>query len=283
MEIVKTVQDIRRMVRAWKASGLSVGLVPTMGYLHEGHASLIRLASQDNDRVVVSIFVNPTQFAPGEDLATYPRDFESDSRLCASLGVGAIFNPEPAEMYPPGFATYVEAPALAVNLCGRSRPTHFRGVCTVVSKLFIMTEPDRAYFGLKDAQQFFILKKMVEDLNLDLQTIPGPTVRESDGLALSSRNSYLSPEERQAALVLNRALTAAKEQLQAGQRDSQKIIQTILEIIKAQPLARVDYAEIVETSNLALIEKVTGEALVALAVFIGKTRLIDNFIWPAGA
>ncbi|MDR1083863.1 MAG: pantoate--beta-alanine ligase [Deltaproteobacteria bacterium] len=282
MEVNKTVRDIRALVRTWQKEGLTIGLVPTMGYLHEGHASLIRRAKEDNDRVVVSIFVNPTQFAPGEDLATYPRDFERDSKLCASLGVSAIFNPEPPEMYPSGFATYIEAPSLAANLCGRSRPTHFRGVCTVVSKLFLICEPDRAYFGLKDAQQFFILKRMAIDLNMDLEMIPGPTVRESDGLALSSRNAYLSPQERQAALVLHRALHLAEEKLKSGLKDGREIVRLIAETVSAEPLARLDYAEVVETEGLSPAETISGEVLVALAVFIGRTRLIDNFLFRPG-
>ncbi|MDR2141941.1 MAG: pantoate--beta-alanine ligase [Deltaproteobacteria bacterium] len=283
MEIVETQAQAKAIIRSWKGQKFSIGLVPTMGYLHEGHASLIRLARADNERVAVSVFVNPTQFAPGEDLASYPRDFERDRELCQSLGVDLIFHPQPVEMYPPGYATYVEAPSLSVNLCGRSRPTHFRGVLTVVLKLFALLGPDRAYFGLKDAQQFFIIKRMVEDLGLDLAMIPGPTVREPDGLALSSRNVYLSPAERSAALVLQRALRAAERLLRAGERRSDLILAEMRRIVVAETLARLDYAEIVETRGLSLIPQVTGQALVAIAVFFGKTRLIDNFLWEAEA
>jgi pantoate--beta-alanine ligase len=283
VEIVETQAQAKAIIRSWKGQKFSIGLVPTMGYLHEGHASLIRLARADNERVAVSVFVNPTQFAPGEDLASYPRDFERDRELCQSLGVDLIFHPQPVEMYPPGYATYVEAPSLSVNLCGRSRPTHFRGVLTVVLKLFALLGPDRAYFGLKDAQQFFIIKRMVEDLGLDLAMIPGPTVREPDGLALSSRNVYLSPAERSAALVLQRALRAAERLLRAGERRSDLILAEMRRIVVAETLARLDYAEIVETRGLSLIPQVTGQALVAIAVFFGKTRLIDNFLWEAEA
>jgi pantoate--beta-alanine ligase len=252
-----------------------------MGYLHEGHASLIRRAKEENDQVALSVFVNPTQFAPNEDLAKYPRDFQRDSALCSSLGVGLIFHPEPLEMYPSGFATYVEAPALGLNLCGRSRPTHFRGVLTVVLKLFNILEPTRAYFGLKDAQQFFILKRMVTDLSLDLAVVPCPIIRESDGLALSSRNAYLSESERRAALVLHKALTQAEASVLAGETNSLQVVSAMKKIIAQEPLAKLDYAEVVETKGLTLVNEIVGETLVALAVYIGQTRLIDNFLWKA--
>jgi pantoate--beta-alanine ligase len=279
MEIAETVAQARGIVDSWKSHNLSLGLVPTMGYLHAGHASLIQKAAEECDRVAVSVFVNPTQFGPGEDLDRYPRDFAKDAKLCASLGVGLIFHPQPPEMYPPGFATYVEAPDLAVQLCGRSRPTHFRGVLTVVLKLFSILRPDRAYFGLKDAQQFFILKRMVQDLNLNLAMVPCPTVREPDGLALSSRNAYLDAGERRAALCLRAALLRAEELLRSGERRSSVIAGAMAETVAAQPQAKLDYAELVETGGLRAVMEATGETLVALAVYIGKTRLIDNFIW----
>ncbi|MDR1395391.1 MAG: pantoate--beta-alanine ligase [Deltaproteobacteria bacterium] len=282
MEILKTVPDLRNYIRYWKRQDKTIGLVPTMGYLHEGHASLIRLAVRDCDQAVVSIFVNPAQFAPSEDLASYPRDFERDRLLCQSLGVSVIFNPEPAEMYPPGFAAQVAVPALSQNLCGRSRPNHFQGVCTVVAKLFLLTEPERAYFGLKDAQQFFVLRRMVQDLNLELIMVPGPTVREADGLALSSRNAYLSPEERKAALVVPRALEAARQAVEAGQRETAPILKIMTGIIESEKLARLDYAEAVETAGLTPAGRYSGEILTALAVFVGRTRLIDNFLWNEG-
>ncbi|MDR1607940.1 MAG: pantoate--beta-alanine ligase [Deltaproteobacteria bacterium] len=281
MEIAETIVKAREVVRSWRSRGLSIGLVPTMGYLHEGHASLIRRAKEENDQVALSVFVNPTQFAPNEDLAKYPRDFQRDSALCSSLGVGLIFHPEPLEMYPSGFATYVEAPALGLNLCGRSRPTHFRGVLTVVLKLFNILEPTRAYFGLKDAQQFFILKRMVTDLSLDLAVVPCPIIRESDGLALSSRNAYLSESERRAALVLHKALTQAEASVLAGETNSLQVVSAMKKIIAQEPLAKLDYAEVVETKGLTLVNEIVGETLVALAVYIGQTRLIDNFLWKA--
>ncbi|MDR0549171.1 MAG: pantoate--beta-alanine ligase [Deltaproteobacteria bacterium] len=279
MEIAATVAQAKAVVRSWRSHGLKLGLVPTMGYLHEGHLSLIDRAAAECDRVAVSVFVNPTQFGPNEDFERYPRDFAKDSKLCAAKGVGLIFCPEPAEMYPPGHATYVEAPALATGLCGRSRPGHFRGVLTVVLKLFMILEPDMAYFGLKDAQQFFCLKKMVEDLNLNLTVVPCPTVRESSGLALSSRNAYLSAEEKNAALCLTKALNKAESLLKAGERRGEVILGAIKETIAQEPLASLEYAEAVETGQLTEVKEFVTETLVAIAVHIGQTRLIDNFIW----
>jgi pantoate--beta-alanine ligase len=250
-----------------------------MGFLHDGHISLIKKAITDNDRVLVTLFVNPTQFSPTEDLAIYPRALERDAALCKSLGVSAIFNPEPEEMYPPGFATEVMVNGLSESLCGRSRPNHFKGVATVVTKLLVITEPHRAYFGLKDAQQFYILSRMAQDLNLDVEIISCPIVREADGLAMSSRNNYLEPEERAAALVLNKALTKAQDLLRGGEKDAKVIVECIQKIVSSEPLAKLDYAEVVETTGLTEVKTVTGEVLVGLAVFIGKTRLIDNFIF----
>jgi pantoate--beta-alanine ligase len=279
MRVERTVREIRDLVASWKADGQTVGLVPTMGYLHQGHGSLVEKAVAENDRVVVSIFVNPTQFAPGEDLDAYPRDLEKDCALCESLGAAAIFHPEPQEMYPLGFTTFVEVPALSVGLCGRKRPTHFRGVATVVLKLLNIVEPRRAYFGLKDAQQFFVLRRMARDLNLAVQLAPCPIVRESDNLAMSSRNSYLSPDERKAAPVLNRALVAASKLLESGERRAAPLISLIKDTVSMVPMVKLEYAEVVETDGLSAVEEIDCEVLVAIAARLGRTRLIDNFIF----
>jgi pantoate--beta-alanine ligase len=281
MEIVKTVAAMRSLARRWRSH--ASGLVPTMGGLHEGHASLVRRCVAENEWTTVSLFVNPIQFAPGEDFEAYPRNLERDAALCRSLGADALFCPEPAEMYPPGFASAVEAPALAQSLCGRSRPTHFQGVCTVVVKLLNIVEPRRAYFGLKDAQQFFILTRLAADLNIDVETVACPIVRESDGLALSSRNAYLSVEERRAAPVLGRALAAARARLEAGERRTAPTIAAIAEIVAAEKLARLDYAEAVAIPDLRPVETVEGPVLLALAAYLGRTRLIDNLIFDPGA
>ena len=277
MRIVESIKDVRATVKEWKAKGLKVGFVPTMGYLHEGHESLIRKASEENDRVVVSIFVNPIQFGPKEDLSTYPRDLERDSKVCESAGADIIFHPENEEMYFKDFSTFVDMNGLTAELCGKSRPTHFRGVCTVVTKLFNIVAPDRAYFGEKDAQQLAVIKRMVRDLNIDIEIIGCPIVREKDGLAKSSRNTYLSVEERNAATILNKSLTLAKEKIQAGERDSEIIIKLIEEVINSEKLARIDYIEVVDSLSMEKVERIEKSVLVAIAVFIGKTRLIDNF------
>ena len=279
MRIVESIKDVRATVKEWKAKGLKVGFVPTMGYLHEGHESLIRKASEENDRVVVSIFVNPIQFGPKEDLSTYPRDLERDSKVCESAGADIIFHPENEEMYFKDFSTFVDMNGLTDGLCGKSRPTHFRGVCTVVTKLFNIVAPDRAYFGEKDAQQLAVIKRMVRDLNIDVEIIGCPIVREKDGLAKSSRNTYLSVEERNAATILNKSLTLAKEKIQAGERDSEVIIKLIQEVINSEKLARIDYIEVVDSLSMEKVERIEKSVLVAIAVFIGKTRLIDNFTY----
>ena len=279
MRIVESIKDVRATVKEWKAKGLKVGFVPTMGYLHEGHESLIRKASEENDRVVVSIFVNPIQFGPKEDLSTYPRDLERDSKVCESAGAEIIFHPENEEMYFKDFSTFVDMNGLTDGLCGKSRPTHFRGVCTVVTKLFNIVAPDRAYFGEKDAQQLAVIKRMVRDLNIDIEIIGCPIVREKDGLAKSSRNTYLSVEERNAATILNKSLTLAKEKIQAGERDSEVIIKLIQEVINSEKLARIDYIEVVDSLSMEKVERIEKSVLVAIAVFIGKTRLIDNFTY----
>ncbi len=277
MRIVKTVNDVRKAVKEWKAEGLSVGFVPTMGYLHEGHESLVKKAVKENDRVVVSIFVNPIQFGPKEDLASYPRDLERDSALCENAGASIIFNPEKEEMYFSDFSTSVNMEGLTQELCGKSRPIHFSGVCTVVSKLFNIVQPHKAYFGEKDAQQLAVIKRMVRDLNIDIEVIGCPIVREEDGLAKSSRNTYLNSEERVAALVLNKALTAAKATISEGERNSEKIIKTINDIINQEELAKIDYVQVVDSLSMQNVNILEKSVLVAIAVYIGKTRLIDNF------
>ncbi|MCI9442338.1 MAG: pantoate--beta-alanine ligase [Ruminococcus sp.] len=279
MQIEKTAAGVRAQVKAWKKEGLSVGLVPTMGYLHEGHKSLIDRAVEENDRVVVSIFVNPIQFGPTEDLETYPRDLEADRKLCEQAGASLIFAPEASEMYSEDFSTFVDAGKVTEELCGKSRPTHFRGVCTVVNKLFNIVAPDRAYFGQKDAQQLAVIRRMVRDLNMDLEIIGCPIIREEDGLAKSSRNTYLSDEERKAALVLSKAIFAAKAMAEGGEKDGDKILETMKNIIKkAEPLARIDYVEMVRWDTIEIHHTIDGPTLIAIAVFIGKTRLIDNVL-----
>ena len=282
MKTVKTIKEVRQQVREWKREGLSIGLVPTMGCLHEGHKSLIDTAVKENDRVVVSVFVNPIQFGPNEDFKTYPRDMEHDKKLCESTGASIIFNPEPSEMYFENRSTNVEVEGLTEGLCGAKRPGHFRGVCTVVSKLFNIVTPDRAYFGEKDAQQLAVVKRMVRDLNFDVQVVGCPIIREEDGLAKSSRNTYLSKEERQASLVLNKSLKKAKKLLEDGEKDALLVKRVIEQEINKQPLARIDYIEIADSESLRPVKKADESLLIAIAVFIGKTRLIDNFTFRTG-
>ncbi len=281
MQIVATVEQVRAQVRSWRKEGLSVGLVPTMGYLHEGHKSLIDKAVEQNDRVVVSVFVNPIQFGPGEDLATYPRDIDRDAALCENAGADLIFHPEPENMYFDDFCSYIDMDGLTKGLCGRTRPTHFRGVCTVVGKLFNIVQPDRAYFGQKDAQQLAVIRRMVRDLNFNLEIVGCPIVREADGLAKSSRNTYLSPEERKAAVILHKALTQGEELVRGGESKSSVVKQAIRDIIEAEPLAEIDYVEIVDLDNMEEIQTLDRPFLAAVAVYIGKTRLIDNFNYSA--
>ena len=276
--IVKTIEEVRAQVKAWRAEGLTVGLAPTLGYLHEGHQSLIARSVAENDRTVVSDFVNPIQFGPTEDLATYPRDIERDAALCESTGANLIFHPEADEMYAPDFCTYVDMDHLTKGLCGKTRPIHFRGVCTVVSKLFHIVQPDRAYFGQKDAQQLAVIRRMVRDLNMPLTIVGCPIIREEDGLAKSSRNTYLSAEERKAALCLSRGLNKGKAAVEAGETDAEKVKAIITAEIEAEPLSRIDYVEIVDWNNLEPVSSTEGSILAAVAVYIGKTRLIDNFI-----
>lgn len=278
MEIAVTVKEVRNQVNEWRRQGMSVGLVPTMGYLHEGHKSLITRAVSENDKVVVSVFVNPMQFGPSEDLESYPRDMDRDVAVCEEAGAALVFHPQPSEMYHEGFSSYIDMNTLTKGLCGKSRPIHFRGVCTVVAKLFNIVAPDRAYFGQKDAQQLAVVRHMADDLSYGIEIVGCPIVREEDGLAKSSRNTYLNSEERKAALILNKALSEGKKLINAGEKDADKVKNTISEIINTEPLARIDYVEVVSWDALEPIKEIDGQVLAAVAVFIGKTRLIDNFI-----
>lgn len=279
MNIYHTIKETKEQINAWRKEGLSIGFVPTMGYLHEGHLSLIQKARSENEKVVVSIFVNPTQFGPNEDFNSYPRDLKSDAALCEKGGVDLIFNPDSEELYPEHFCTFVDMEKVTKELCGKSRPIHFRGVCTVVNKLFNITTPDRAYFGQKDAQQLAVIRRMVQDLNMDVEIIGCPIVRETDGLAKSSRNTYLNAEERQAALILSKAVfTAERLIVEDGERDTEKLITELKVMIQSEPLAKIDYIEVVDSSSIEKITHIHGSVLVAIAVFIGKTRLIDNII-----
>lgn len=277
MRIVKTIDEIRAQVKKWRAEGLTVGLVPTMGYLHEGHASLIDTSHRDNDRTVVSDFVNPMQFGPSEDLESYPRDIDRDAKLAEEHGADIIFNPESEEMYHEGFSSFVDMTVLTQELCGLSRPVHFRGVCTVVSKLFNIVKPDRAYFGKKDAQQLAVIRHMADDLNMDIEIIGCPIIRENDGLAKSSRNTYLNEAERKAALVLSKSVFLGMELVKNGEKSCQVITGKMRELIESEPLAKIDYVKIVDCKTMQQITDIDRPALCAIAVFIGKTRLIDNF------
>lgn len=279
MIIATTIAQVRAQVAAWKKEGLTVGLVPTMGYLHEGHASLVDEAVRQCDRVVASDFVNPTQFGPNEDLEAYPRDFDRDCALLEEHGCAMVFHPAVEEMYAPGAATYVEILSdMPKQLCGKTRPIHFRGVCTVVSKLFNIVTPDKAFFGQKDAQQLAIIRQMVRDLSYGIEIVGCPIVREADGLAKSSRNTYLSEAERQAALVLSESVFLGQKMVAEGETDANKIVTAMTEHIQAQPLAKIDYVSAVDGVTMNPVDRIAGTVLVAMAVYIGKTRLIDNFI-----
>lgn len=278
MKIITRVDQMRKTARRLKSKGKTIGFVPTMGFLHQGHLSLVRESLRRADATVVSIFVNPAQFGPGEDLKDYPRDLKKDSELLKKEGVDYLFVPEAADMYPEGYKTYVEVHDLQNKLCGRSRPTHFRGVCTVVLKLFNIVNPDFSFFGQKDAQQAIIIKRMVRDFNSDVKVEVLPTVREKDGLALSSRNIYLNEEQRKAALVLSKSLKEAEAMVRKGERNAAAILNRMREIIGKEPLARIDYTEIVDTEELNPITRVEKQALAAVAIFLGKARLIDNTI-----
>jgi pantoate--beta-alanine ligase len=264
------------MIKERRASGEKVGLVPTMGFFHQGHISLMRAARLENDFVVVSIFVNPTQFGPREDLEAYPRDLDRDVRMASEVGVDCIFHPRVEDMYPQPYLTYVDVEEITDTLCGASRPGHFRGVATVVAKLFNIIPAHRAYFGLKDAQQALVIRKMVEDLNFDVEVVVCPTVRESDGLAMSSRNTYLEAEERRAATVLYRSLKKAEELVREGERDAAVIKAHMKGLLDEEPLVEPEYVEIVDYRHLRPMERLEGEVLIALAARVGKARLIDN-------
>lgn len=279
MKLINSINEIRNAIKNERKDNKSVGFVPTMGYLHEGHMSLIKEARKNNDIVVVSIFVNPTQFGPDEDLDTYPRDIDRDSKLCEKEGVDYIFHPAVDEMYLEGYATYVETESDITNkLCGASRDGHFTGVMSVVTKLFNIVNPDRAYFGRKDYQQVAVIKKMVRDLNFDIDIVDCPIIREKDGLAKSSRNTYLTEEQRKDALVLNKTLKMAKEMILGGEKDKDIILKEILDKINEVTYSEVDYVEILDRNNLDEIEKIDRDVVIALAVKIGKPRLIDNII-----
>lgn len=275
--LVKEIKELRNLIKSWKRDGLSVGYVPTMGALHEGHESLIKRAVKENDKVVVSVFVNPTQFGPNEDYDSYPRNINKDLELCVNAGASIVFNPEPSEMYYGDKSTSVSVSGLTSVLCGAKRPGHFDGVCLVVSKFLNIVTPDKAYFGEKDAQQVAVIKRMVRDLNIDVEIVACPIIREEDGLAKSSRNTYLSKDERKAALVLSRSLEIAKDALRKGERNANNIKNSIKEVLNSEPLAKIDYVEIVDSDSLESVEIIKKNILIPIAVYIGKTRLIDNF------
>ena len=283
MEILRAIDSVWQWVGAQRAQGRPIHFVPTMGYFHKGHLSLMRRARADGGAVLVSLFVNPLQFGPSEDLERYPRDFERDRQMAESVGVDAMFCPEAAEMYPAGYQTEVRVQTLSQPLCGRSRPGHFEGVATVVLKLFNIVTPDRAYFGMKDYQQVRVIQQLARDLNLPVEIVPCPIVREADGLAMSSRNVYLSPDERAAATVLYRSLQWAQAQYATGERDARRLREGVYAQIAAEPLARIDYVEVVDAETLQPIERLERPALVALAVFFGTARLIDNCLLSASA
>ena len=284
MQVITKIGQLKQIVHTAKREGKTVGLVPTMGYLHEGHLTLMRRARQEQGLVIATLFVNPLQFGPQEDYADYPRDLERDCKLAESTGIDVLFAPSVDEMYPAGngkILSFVDVEKITATLCGASRPGHFRGVATVVTKLFNIAEADVAYFGQKDAQQVAVIRRMTEDLNMNVKIVAVPIVREPDGLAMSSRNKYLAPAQRQAALVLSRSLERAASLLAAGERDSALILAAVRELIDQQPLAEIDYVSLVDPLSLAAIERVEQQALLALAVKFGKTRLIDNMLWEA--
>lgn len=277
--VTRTPAEVKEVIKEWKKQGYSIGLVPTMGYLHEGHGSLIKKAVEENDKVMVSVFVNPIQFGPNEDLETYPRDFDADLKMIESLGADMVFHPEPSDMYASDFSTTISVAGVSENLCGARRPGHFNGVCTVVTKLFNLSEADRAYFGQKDAQQLAVVRRMVRDLNANIEIVGCPIIREDDGLAKSSRNTYLSPEERQAATVLNKALIAGKQMVEEGEKSALAVKTRIEDIISKEPHAKIDYVEITDWNSIEPVDIIDGSILCAIAVYIGNTRLIDNFIY----
>ena len=282
MQVIKQIEQLKQVVRDAKRQGKTVGLVPTMGYLHEGHLTLMRRARKEQGLVIATLFVNPLQFGPQEDYADYPRDLARDCELAESTGIDVLFAPAVDEMYPAGNGktlTFVDVEKITASLCGASRPGHFRGVATVVTKLFNIAEADVAYFGQKDAQQVAVIRRMAEDLNMNVKIVAVPIVRESDGLAMSSRNKYLDSAQRQAALVLSRSLERAASLLAAGERDSSLIVATVRDLISQEPLAEIDYVSLVDPLTMEALDRVETRALLALAVKFGKTRLIDNMLW----
>lgn len=278
MKILTTVKEVREYVKTARMAGKTIGLVPTMGYLHEGHASLVKKSVAECDVTVVSIFVNPTQFAPNEDFDAYPRDLEHDVKLLTDCGADCVFHPEASEMYFPDATTTIVPDVLSKNLCGKTRPIHFGGVCTVVGKLFNIVTPDKAFFGQKDAQQLAIIKRMVRDLNFDVQVVGCPIIREDDGLAKSSRNTYLNLDERKAALCLSEAVKLGQSMVNEGEKCTKVILDKMIEHINKEPLAKIDYVQAVDGVTMQDVEEINGETLFAMAVYIGKTRLIDNFM-----
>ena len=279
MIIAKTIEEVRTQVAEWKKAGLTVGLVPTMGYLHEGHASHVDKAVSMCDKVVASVFVNPTQFGPNEDLATYPRDFDHDCALLEEHKCDMVFHPEVEEMYFEDAATFVEIQSdMPKQLCGKTRPIHFRGVCTVVAKLFNIVTPDKAFFGQKDAQQLAIIRRMVRDMSYGIEIVGCPIIREEDGLAKSSRNTYLNDQERKAALILSKSIFLGQKLVEDGERDANKVVDAMVANINTEPMAKIDYVSAVDGVTMMPVDKIEGCVLVAMAVNIGKTRLIDNFI-----
>ncbi len=277
MTVVKSIDQMKKISSELRKEK-TIGFVPTMGYLHEGHVSLVRRSKKENDITIVSIFVNPTQFGPNEDYNSYPRDLKRDLSMLEKEGVDFVFIPEVEEMYPKNYSTYVNEESLSRYLCGRSRPGHFRGVCTVVTKLFNIVKPHRAYFGQKDAQQFRIIRRMVRDLNMDVEVIECPIVRESDGLAMSSRNVYLSTEERNQALALNKSLKMVENLYKSGERSAEKMKEEMVQYLSSFDKIKIDYVEIVDEETLEPVEKIEGKVIVAIAAWVGKARLIDNTI-----
>ena len=280
MEVIKDVQEMRQWSISFRQNGGSVGFVPTMGFLHEGHLSLMKAAKERCDALVVSIFVNPTQFGPNEDLSQYPRDLERDLSLCREVGADIVFFPDVSQMYPPGFQTYVQVEELSRGLCGADRPTHFRGVATIVAKLFNQVLPNQAFFGRKDYQQLAVIERMARDLDMDVEVIGCPIVREPDGLAMSSRNVYLSSQGRKAALCLYGSIQKAQELVRRGYHQSSDILQEVMKIVKAEPLVQLIYAEIRHPASLEPLDKVDPRGVLLLAARVEKTRLIDNDYLP---
>ncbi len=278
MQVVADVKEMQRLSEVWRREGKIISFVPTMGYLHEGHLALMKMARKKGDVLVISIFVNPTQFGPGEDFERYPRDMERDKQLAESVGVDVIFAPEVQDMYPEGYQTFVEVIEITKPLCGRSRPGHFRGVTTVVAKLFNIVKPHVAVFGEKDFQQLQVIRRMVKDLNMDVEVLGHPIVREKDGLAMSSRNVYLSPEERQAALRISRSLGVARELVAQGVREAPEVLRKVREVLTPDEGLKIDYVELRDPETLKEVSHINGPTLLAIAAFVGKARLIDNAI-----